>query len=134
MSGIPGMGQRWQAALKIRVIMIPLPENTAAGAASGDSCGVKGCCRVFRQPCRAVLHIPAHAGGEKIKIHGRALCPVVACGDYFLCEEGFQIQIVEKGRAHTYFVIPDCRGIRHHGRETPDKRIYRTRQKILFQM
>ena len=37
MSGIPGMGQRWQAALKIRVIMIPLPENTAAGAASGVS-------------------------------------------------------------------------------------------------
>lgn len=35
MSGIPGMGQRWQAALKIWMIMIPLPGNTAAGAASG---------------------------------------------------------------------------------------------------
>ena len=80
------------------------------------------------------LHIPSHTGGEKIKIHGRALCPVVACGDYFFVEEGFQIQIVEKGRTHTYFVIPDCRGIRNQGRETPDKRIYRTRQKILFQM
>lgn len=55
-------------------------------------------------------------------------------GIIFLCEEGFQIQILEKGRAHTYFVIPDCRGIRHQDRETPDKRIYRTRQKILFQM
>ena len=78
MSGIPGMGQRWQAALKIRVIMIPLPENTAAGAASGDSCGVKGGCRVFRQPCRAVLHIPSHTGGEKMKKHGRG-CAVCIC-------------------------------------------------------
>ncbi len=134
MSGIPGMGQRWQAALKIRVIMIPLPENTAAGAASGVCCSRKGSCKVSGSHAGRSLHIPSHTGGEKIKIHGRVLCPVVACGDYFLCEEGFQIQIVEKGRAHTYFVIPDCRGIRHHGRETPDKRIYRTRQKILFQM
>lgn len=109
MSGIPGMGQRWQAALKIRVIMIPLPENTAAGAASGVCCSVKGCCRVSGSHAGRSLHIPSRTGGEKTtdarlrqpslckKIHGRALCPVVACGDYFLCEEGFQIQIVEKG-------------------------------------
>ena len=76
--------------------MIPLPENTAAGAASGDSCGVKGCCRVFRQPCRAVFTYSVPHRGEKIKIHGRALCPVLACGDYFFVEEGFWIQIVEK--------------------------------------
>ena len=100
MSGIPGMGQRWQSALKIRVIMIPLPENTVAGAASGDSCGVKGCCRVFRQPCRAVFtYSVPHRGRENngcqaspdilmlIKIHGRVLCLVVACGDYFFVEE-----------------------------------------------
>lgn len=74
MSGIPGMGQRWQAVLKIRVIMIPLPENTAAEAASGDSCGVKGGCRVFRQPCRAVLHIPACTGGEKIIKPWQGMC------------------------------------------------------------
>lgn len=68
MSGIPGMGQRWQAVLKIRVIMIPLPENTAAGAASGDSCGVKGCCRVFRQPSRAILtYSVPHRGRENYK-------------------------------------------------------------------
>ncbi len=44
MSGIPGVGQRWQAALKIRVTMIPLPENTVAGAASGVCCSVEGNC------------------------------------------------------------------------------------------
>ncbi len=43
MSGIPGMGQRWQAALKRRMIMIPLPETTAAGAASGVCRSVRGC-------------------------------------------------------------------------------------------
>ena len=96
MSGIPGMGQRWQAALKIRVIMIPLPENTAAGAASGICCSGKGCCRVSGGYAGRSLHIPSHTGGEKIKIHGRALCPVLACGDYFFVEEGFWIQIVEK--------------------------------------
>ncbi len=46
MSGISGMGQRWQAALKIWVIMIPLPENMAAGAASGVCYSGKGCCKV----------------------------------------------------------------------------------------
>ena len=35
MSGIPGVGQRWQAVLKFRVKIIPLPESPAAGAASG---------------------------------------------------------------------------------------------------
>ena len=87
--------------------------------------------RGIRQPCRAVFTYSVPHRGEKIKIHGRALCPVLACGDYFFVEEGFQIQrkrlhFWEKGRTHTYFVIPDCRGIRHHGRETPDKRIYQT--------
>lgn len=86
MSGIPGMGQRWQAALKIRVIMIPLPENTAAGVASGDSCGVKGCCRVFRQPCRAVFtYSVSHRGREnKNPWQGIMLCRGV-CG-YFVEE------------------------------------------------
>ncbi len=46
MSGIPGMGQRRQSALKNRVIMIPLPKNTAAGAASGVCYSGKGCCKV----------------------------------------------------------------------------------------
>lgn len=45
MSGIPGMGQHWQAALKRRMIMIPLPENPAAGVASGVCCSVEGCYR-----------------------------------------------------------------------------------------
>ena len=134
MSGIPGMGQRWQTALKIRVIMIPLPENTAAGVASGVCCSRKGCFRVSGSHAGRSLHIPSHTGEEKIKIHGRALCFGLACGDYFFVEEGFLIQIVEKERPHTYFMIPDCRVIRHHGRETPDKRIYRIRQKILLQM
>ena len=43
-SGIPGMGQRWQAVLKYRMIMIPLPETTAAGAAFGVCRSVEGCC------------------------------------------------------------------------------------------
>lgn len=72
------MWQWWHSALKIRVIMIPLPENTAAGVASGDSCGVKGCCKVFRQLCRAVLHIPAYIGGEEMKNHARG-CAVRMC-------------------------------------------------------
>ena len=68
MSGIPGMGQSWQSALKLRVIMIPLPEKLAAGAASGDSCGVKGCYSVFRQPCRAVFtYSVPHRGRENYK-------------------------------------------------------------------
>ncbi len=40
------MGQRWQAVLKIRMIMIPLPENMAAGAVSGVCYSGKGCCKV----------------------------------------------------------------------------------------
>jgi len=46
-SGIPGMGQQWQAVLKRWMIMIPLPEITAAGAASGVCCSVEGCCRAL---------------------------------------------------------------------------------------
>ena len=84
MSGISDMGQRWQAALKIRVIMIPLPENTAAGAASGVCCSGKRCCRVSGSHAGRSLHIPSHTGEEKIKIHGRALCVALVCGDYFL--------------------------------------------------
>lgn len=44
MSGIPGMGQLWQAVLKHRIIMIPLPGTTAAGAASGVCRSVGGRC------------------------------------------------------------------------------------------
>ena len=67
MSGISGMGQRWQSVLKIRVIMIPLPENTAAGVASGVCCSRKGCCRVSGSHAGRSLHIPSHTGGEKMK-------------------------------------------------------------------
>ncbi|MCM1193899.1 MAG: hypothetical protein NC389_15900 [Acetatifactor muris] len=34
----PRHGQRWQAVLKFRVKIIPLPENLAAGVASGVCC------------------------------------------------------------------------------------------------
>lgn len=81
MSGIPGMGQRWQSALKIRMIMIPLPENTAAGAASGVCYSRKGSCRVSGSHAGRSLHIPSRTGGEKMKNHDGVLCPVVACGD-----------------------------------------------------
>ena len=67
MSGIPGMRQHWRSDLKIWVTMIPMLVNTAAGAASGDSCGVKGCCRVSGGHAGRSLHIPAHTGGEEIK-------------------------------------------------------------------
>ena len=87
MSGILGMGQRWQAALKIRVIIIPLPENTAAGVASGVCRSVEGSCGASGSFAGRSLHIPSHTGGEKIKIHGRALCPVVVCVDYFFVKE-----------------------------------------------
>ena len=66
MSGIPGMGQRWQSALKIRMIMIPLPEKLAAGAASGVCCSRKGSCKVSGSLAGRSLHIPSHTGGEKI--------------------------------------------------------------------
>ena len=120
-------GAALAGCLEIRVIMIPLPENTAAGAASGDSCGVKGGCRVFRQPCRAVLHIPSHTGGGKMKNHAGGDCSMIsgmACGSYFVDKVRFRYRFQGKaGRIHI-FTVPDCRGIRHQGRETPDKRIY----------
>lgn len=89
MSGIPGMGQGWQPVLKNRMIMIPLPENTAAGAASGVCYSGIGCCKVSGSLAGRLLHIPAHTGGEEMKIHGRTLCPVVVCGNYLFMEEGF---------------------------------------------
>ena len=134
MSGIPGMGQRWQAALKIRVIMIPLPENTAAGTASGDSCGVKGCCRVFRQPCWAVFTYSVPHRGRKNKNPWQGIMPCLGVWGLLFCGRGILDTDCGEGRVHTYYMIPDCRGIRNQGRETPDKRIYRIRQKILLQM
>ena len=134
MSGIPGMGQSWQSVLKSRVIMIPLPENTAAGAASGVCRSMEGSCGASGSHAGRSLHIPSHTGGEKIINPWQGIMLCLGVWGLLFVEEGFLIQIVEKGRPHTYFMIPDCRGIRHHGRETPDKRIYRTRQKILFQM
>lgn len=80
------------------------------------------------------LHIPSRTGGEEIKIHGRALCLVVACGNYFLWKRNFRYRFWRKEDYIHIFMVPDCRGIRHHGRETPDKRICRTGQKILCQM
>ena len=104
MSGIPGMGQRWQAVLKIRVIMIPLPENTAAGAASGVCCGVKGCYRVFRQPCRAVLtySVPHRGRENKNPWQGDELYVYAAwfpawCVGLFCGGRKTDIQILEKG-------------------------------------
>jgi len=102
MSGIPGMGQRWQAVLKIRVTMIPLPENTAAGAASGDSCGVKGCCRVFRQPCRAVLIYSVPHRGRENKNPWQGIMPCLGVWG-LLFGRGILTQILEKGRLYTYF-------------------------------
>ena len=139
MSGIPGMGQRWQAALKIRVIMIPLPENTAAGVASGVCRSMEGSCGASGSLAGRSLHIPSHTGGEKIINPRQGIMLCLGVWGLLFVEEGFQIQrkrlhFWEKGRTHTYFVIPDCRGIRHHGRKTPDKRAYRTGQKIFCQM
>ncbi len=88
MSGIPGMGQRWQAALKIRVIMIPLPENTAAGTASGDSCGVKGCCRVFRQPCWAVFTYSVPHRGRENKNPWQGIMPCLGVWGLLFCGRG----------------------------------------------
>ncbi len=68
MSGIPGMGQRWQAALKIRVIMIPLPETTAAGVASGVCCSVEGCCRASGSQPDGLAYSGLHRGRENEKL------------------------------------------------------------------
>ena len=65
MSGIPSMGQRWQAVLKNWMIMIPLPEKLAAGAASGVCCSGKGCCRVLGGYAGWCLHIPSAPGERK---------------------------------------------------------------------
>lgn len=67
MSGIPGIGQRWQAVLKIRMIMIPLPEKLAAGVASGVCCSGRGSCKVSGSHAGRSKHIPSHTGEEKIK-------------------------------------------------------------------
>ena len=97
-SGIPGMGQYWQSALKIRVIMIPLPKNTAAGAASGVCCSGKGCCKVSGSHCRAVLaYSGLHRGRENQKTmageaqdwHCQMCFSAVACGNYLFTEKGF---------------------------------------------
>lgn len=69
MSGIPGMGQRWRSALKIWVIMIPLSDNPAAGAASGVCCSGIGGCKVSGSLAGRSKHIPSHTGGEKMKNH-----------------------------------------------------------------
>ena len=65
MSGIPGMGQRWQSVLKIRVIMIPQPENTAAGAASGVCRSMEGSCGASGSHAGRSLHIPSRTGGRE---------------------------------------------------------------------
>ena len=66
-SGIPGMGQYWQPVLKFRVIMIPLPENTAAGAASGVCYSGKGCCKVSGSHVRRSCIFRPHRGRENQK-------------------------------------------------------------------
>ena len=89
MSGIPNMGQHWQPVLKIRVIMIPLPENTAAGAASGDSCGGKGCCRVFRRPCRAVFTYSGPHRGRGNQNPWQGIMPCCGVWELLFVEEEF---------------------------------------------
>ncbi len=87
MSGIPGMGQRWQAALKIRMIMIPLPENTAVGAASGVCCSVEGCCRASGSRPDGPAYSGPHWGREN-KNPWQGVMPCLGVWGYF----------VEKGR------------------------------------
>ena len=98
MSGIPGMGQSWQSALKIRVIMIPLPEKLAAGAASGACRSMEGSCGASGSLAGRSLHIPSHTGGEKIinPWQGIMLCLGV-WGLLFCGRRKIDIQIVEKG-------------------------------------
>ncbi len=89
MSGIPGMGQRWQAALKIRVIMIPLPENTAAGAASGVCYSGKGCCKVSGSRPDG----PAYSGprrGRENKNPWQGIMPCHGVWGYFMEEVDFR--------------------------------------------
>lgn len=69
-----------------------------------------------------------HAGGDCSMISG------MACGSYFVDKVRFRYRFQGKaGRIHI-FTVPDCRGIRHQGRETPDKRIYQTGQNTLCQI
>ena len=86
MSGIPGMGQWWQAVLKHRMIMIPLSENTAAGAASGVCCSRKECCRVSgSRP-----DDPAYSGprrGRENEKPWQGIMPCLGAWGYFV-EEG----------------------------------------------
>ena len=73
MSGIPSMGQRWQAALKIRMIMIPLPENTAAGVASGVCYSGKGNCKVSGSQPDGSTYLNSYYG-EKIETMAAMCC------------------------------------------------------------
>lgn len=78
MSGIPGMGQWWQVALKIRMIMIPLPENTAAGVASGVCYSGKGSCKVSgSQPDGSAY--PVNTRRENKAMAGGMLCTRQVC-------------------------------------------------------
>ena len=77
MSGIPSMGQRWQAVLKNWMIMIPLPENTAAGAASGVCRSMEGSCGVSGSHAGRSLHIMPTPGERKQRMPGFARHPYV---------------------------------------------------------
>lgn len=68
MSGIPGIWQHWQAVLKYRIIMIPLPKNMAAGVAFGVCCSVKGCCRISGSRPDGPTYSGLHRGRENEKL------------------------------------------------------------------
>lgn len=70
------MGQRWQPALKHRMIMIPLPEIKATGAASGVCCSGKGCCRASGSQPDGPTYSD-HTEVEELKNH----CGVKCCAN-----------------------------------------------------
>ncbi len=121
MSGIPGMGQCWQSALKIRMIMIPLPENTAAGAASGVCCSGEGCCRASGSLAGRSRHIPSHTGGEKMKNHGRVLYSCRGVWELLFCGRGISdTDSGEKKTIYINFAVLESKAGKYYSRETPD--------------
>lgn len=96
MSGIPGMGQHWQAVLKIRMIMIPLPKTWQPEQRPGCATAGKG------------------AAGH--------YAPAVACGNCFFCGRG--ISDTDSGERKTIYInfaVLECKAGRYYSRETSDK-------------
>ena len=85
--------------------MIPLPENTAAGAASGVCRSMEGSCGASGSLAGRSLHIPSHTGGEKIINPWQGIMP--GCGVWGLLFCGRGILDTDCGERHDAYIFCD---------------------------